>query len=53
MTITYKDVSHYNGNYHPTGPTAAKATEGTGFTDPQFATTRSRTRGGIGFRRKA
>lgn len=46
MTIKYHDVSHHNGDYHPTGPTAAKATEGTTFTDSQFTTTRSRTRAG-------
>jgi len=42
----FHDVSHYQGDYHPTGPTIAKATEGTGYTDPQFATTRSRTLAG-------
>lgn len=43
MTIHFHDVSSYQGDYHPTGPTIAKATEGTGFTDPRFATTRQRT----------
>jgi len=46
MTLRFHDVSHYQGNYHPNGPTIAKATEGTGFTDSQYSTNRSRTLAG-------
>lgn len=46
MTIRYHDVSHFNGAYQPTGPTVAKATEGSTFTDSEFAAIRSRTRAG-------
>ena len=42
MTTFYRDVSHYDGAYKPTGPTAAKCTEGATFTDPQFAGIRAR-----------
>lgn len=43
MTIHFHDVSHWNGDYHPTGPTIAKATEGTSFVDSRYATTKART----------
>lgn len=43
MTIRFYDVSHYQGAFHPAGPTIAKATEGTGFVDEQYTATRSRT----------
>ena len=46
MTLRFNDVSHYQGNYHPDGPTIAKATEGTTFVDERYATTRSRTLAG-------
>ena len=46
MTIKYHDVSHYNGAYVPTGPTCAKATEGSTFVDPQYDGIRRRTLAG-------
>ena len=46
VTIHFHDVSNYQGDYHPTGPTIAKATEGTTYTDMRFATNRSRTLAG-------
>ena len=46
MTIHFVDVSHYNGDYHPVGPTFAKATEGTAYTDPTYTTNKSRTLAG-------
>lgn len=45
-TITYRDVSHFQGAYVPTGPTCAKATEGTTFIDSQYAGIRKRTLAG-------
>lgn len=44
--LKFHDVSHYQGDYTPTGPTIAKATEGTTFTDARYATTRDRTLAG-------
>lgn len=41
-TLIFRDVSHYQGAYKPTGPTIAKATEGTSFVDPAFAGDRTR-----------
>ena len=46
MTIKFHDVSHYNGAYKPTGPTIAKATEGTGYLDPAYGGIRRRTLAG-------
>jgi hypothetical protein len=46
MTIFFHDVSNWNGDYHPDGPCIAKATEGTGYTDPRFVTNRDRTLAG-------
>jgi hypothetical protein len=46
MTLKFHDVSHYQGNYHPDGPTIAKATEGTDFVDAQYTTNKSRTLAG-------
>lgn len=43
MTIKYFDVSHYQGDYDPTGPTAAKATEGSDYLDPKYVQNKSRT----------
>lgn len=42
MTLKFKDVSHWNGSYKPTGPTIAKATEGTSYIDPEFSGIRAR-----------
>lgn len=44
--ITYHDVSHFQPNYQPTGPTCAKATEGTGYTDPEYSDIKARTLAG-------
>jgi len=44
--ITYHDVSHFQGAYVPTGPTCAKATEGTTFVDPEYAGIKRRTLAG-------
>lgn len=41
MTIKYYDVSHYNTTFQPSGPTCAKATEGSTYTDPRFSYYRS------------
>jgi Glycosyl hydrolases family 25 len=46
MTIHFHDTSHYQTNYQPDGPTIAKATEGTGYTDSAYTTTRQRTLAG-------
>lgn len=46
MTLFFRDVSHYQGDYHPTGPTIAKATEGDSFVDERYATTKARTLAG-------
>ena len=46
MTITFKDVSHYQGAYVPTGPTIAKATEGSTYIDPEYGGIRKRTLAG-------
>ena len=46
MTIKFHDVSHYNGDYQPTGPTIAKASQGATFVDPRYATTKARTLAG-------
>lgn len=52
MTIRYRDVSHFQGPYQPTGPTVAKATQWLPnatdhtYTDPEFAGIRTRTRAG-------
>lgn len=43
MTIKYFDVSHYQGVYNPVGPTAAKATEGATYFDPQYLANKSKT----------
>jgi hypothetical protein len=44
--ITYHDVSHFQGAYVPTGPTCAKATEGSTLADPEYAGIRRRTLAG-------
>ena len=46
MTIKFHDVSHYQGDYHPNGPTIAKATEGTSFVDSRYAQNKARTLAG-------
>jgi glycosyl hydrolase family 25 len=46
MALRFNDVSHYQGNYQPHGPTIAKATEGTSFVDDRYSTNRSRTLAG-------
>jgi hypothetical protein len=46
VTLHFHDVSNFQGNYQPTGPTIAKATEGTDFTDAFFAQNRQRTLAG-------
>lgn len=46
MTIHFHDVSNFQPGYVPTGPTIAKATEGTDFTDWTFASNRSKTLAG-------
>jgi hypothetical protein len=46
MAIRFHDVSHHNGDYHPDGPTLAKATEGLSFIDERYTTTRARTLAG-------
>jgi len=46
VTIKFHDVSHHNGDYHPTGPTIAKASQGDSFVDPQYATNKARTLAG-------
>jgi len=46
MTIKFHDVSHYQGNYHPNGPTIAKATEGSTYTDAAYKNNRDRTLAG-------
>ena len=43
MTIRFHDVSHYQGDYHPSGPTIAKATQGLGNVDLTYARNRDRT----------
>lgn len=43
MTIHFHDISSFQGNYDPTGPTIAKATEGSTWTDQWFVTNRLRT----------
>lgn len=42
----FRDVSNWDGDYHPTGPTFAKATQGGSFTDKRFTSTRARTAAG-------
>lgn len=42
----FRDVSNWDGDYHPTGPTFAKATQGATFTDKRFSATRTRTLAG-------
>lgn len=48
MTTTtfFHDVSHYEPDYHPAGPIFAKATEGTGYTDPEYTQLKARTLAG-------
>lgn len=41
-TLLFRDVSHYQADYMPTGPTVAKATEGDNFTDPEYAQIKAR-----------
>jgi hypothetical protein len=42
MTIQFHDVSAFQGDYHPTGPTIIKATEGDSYTNPYFTVVRDR-----------
>jgi hypothetical protein len=42
MTVHFHDVSAFQGDYHPTGPTIIKATEGTSYTNPFFTVVRDR-----------
>jgi hypothetical protein len=46
MTLHFHDVSNFQPNYTPTGPTIAKATEGTDFVDNMFASNRQLTEAG-------
>lgn len=44
--LHYRDVSHWDGVVTPAGPIAAKATQGTGYVDPQYAENSRKTRAG-------
>jgi Glycosyl hydrolases family 25 len=46
MTIHFYDVSHYNAGFKPSGPTMAKATEGTAMVDASYAANEAATLAG-------